>query len=378
MATELLTTKSGAPYFQYYEGKNRQTITLPRRFSKKTAEELMQVVERLRYFRDNPGLTIDKRTLTWIETAQPIIREKLADKGLIEKQHKKTCQELWDTYFAEQTGVVEDTIRIYERAQKEFFSFFDKDRQISSLKPSDILEWKCHLQDHLAESTIASMFTRTKAVFNDAVKRGWLATSPLTRISGGSYDNPENDRFIEVDEYHKLLEACPCQEWRMIITLSRIGGMRCPSELQRLRWADIHWDKKMFMVTSSKQKRYKDKRLRYVPLFPEVTRELKALLSAYDGQQPEYVINRYGRNPKANLGTEFGRIAKRAGLGEIPCPFNNMRGSRATEIYAVFGEKIEEAWLGHCKKIALKHYLMVRKGDYARAAKLELTQHTFQ
>jgi len=34
-------------------------------------------------------------------TAPPIIREKLADKGLIETQQKHTCQELWDTYLAE-------------------------------------------------------------------------------------------------------------------------------------------------------------------------------------------------------------------------------------------------------------------------------------
>jgi len=138
MAT-LLTTKSGAPCIQYYDGKDRQTITLPRRFSKKTAEELMHHVERLRYFRDNV-LPVDKRTLTWIETAPPIIREKLADKGLIEKQQKHTCQELWDTYLAEKTGVKESTLEIYDRAQECFFSFFDKGRQIASLKPSDILE----------------------------------------------------------------------------------------------------------------------------------------------------------------------------------------------------------------------------------------------
>ena len=277
------------------------------------------------------------------------------------------------------TGVKESTLEIYDRAQECFFSFFDKDRQIASLKPSDILEWKCHLQDHLAEATIAAMFAKTKAVFNWAVakgtEKGWLEVSPLQGISGGSYDNPENDRFIEVEEYHKLLEACPCQEWRMIITLSRIGGLRCPSESQRLRWDDIHWDRKMFKVTTSKLEHHKGKGWRYVPLFPEVRRELEALRSTYNGEQPEYVINRYGRDPEPNLGTQFARIAKVAGLGEaIPAPFNNMRGSRATEIYAAFGERIEQAWLGHCKKIALQHYLMVRKGDYTRAANLELTE----
>jgi len=79
-----------------------------------------------------------------------------------------------------------------------------------------------------------------------------------------------------------------------------------------------------------------------------------------------------------NLGTQFARIAKKAGLEKISRPFDNMRASRATEVYAEFGAKNEEAWIGHSKKIAMQHYLMVRKGDYAKAAKLELTENTYQ
>jgi integrase len=375
MAT-LLTTKSGASCVQYYDGRNRKTITLPLRFNKKTAGELKPTVERLIFFRDNVQ-PVDKRTLTWVETAPDIIREKLAAVGLIQALQKQTCQELWDTYLAEKTGVKESTIDIYDRAQNEFFLFFDKDRQISSLKSSDILEWKRHMQGYLAESTTASMFAKAKAVFNGAVEKRWLEVSPLQGIGGGSYDNDENDRFIEVEEYNKLLDVCPCQEWRMIITLARIGGLRCPSEAMRLRWNDIHWDKNLFKVTSPKLEHHKGKGWRYVPLFPEVRRDLEALRSMYGGKQPEYVINRYDRDQEPNLGTQFARIARAAGLGKIPCPFNNMRGSRATEIYAAFGEKIEAAWLGHCKRIALKHYLMVRKGDYAKAANLELTELSY-
>ncbi|MCL2347790.1 MAG: hypothetical protein FWC50_05950, partial [Planctomycetaceae bacterium] len=58
-------------------------------------------------------------------------------------------------------------------------------------------------------------------------------------------------------------------------------------------------------------------------------------------------------------------------------PFDNMRASRATEVYAEYGERLETAWFGHSKKIALNNYIMVRNGDYARAAKLELTENTY-
>jgi len=161
-----------------------------------------------------------------------------------------------------------------------------------------MLEWKRHLNKSYAEATVAGTFAKTKAVFNWAVEKGWIETTPLQGISGGTYSNQDNDRFIEVDEYHRLLKACPCQEWRVIITLVRIGGLRCPSEVLRVRWNEIHWEKKFFMVTSPKLEHHKGKGWRYVPIFPEIRQELEALRSTYQGEEPEFVIGTGGRCKK--------------------------------------------------------------------------------
>jgi hypothetical protein len=107
-----------------------------------------------------------------------------------------------------------------------------------------------------------------------------------------------------------------------------------------------------------------------VPLFPEIIRELKALQSTYDGEQPEFVINRY-RDPKTNLGTRFKDAAFVAGLGKIPRPFDNMRASRSTEIDKEFGPKIESLWIGHTPETAHKHYLMVTENDFTHAVNWE-------
>ena len=144
MAT-LLTTKSGAYCIQYYEGKDQMTITLPLRFDMDTAKGLKKIVERLIYCRDN-DIPIDKRTLVWIETAPPIIREKLAAVGLIMTPQEHTCQQLWDTFLAEKEDIKQTTFDMYETAKRRFFSFFDENRQISTLQPTDISEWKRHLR----------------------------------------------------------------------------------------------------------------------------------------------------------------------------------------------------------------------------------------
>ena len=56
----------------------------------------------------------------------------------------------------------------------------------------------------------------------------------------------------------------------MIISLSRYGGLRCPSEHILLKWADINWDEGKMLVTSPKTERYPDGASRQVPVFAEL------------------------------------------------------------------------------------------------------------
>ena len=105
---------------------------------------------------------------------------------------------------------------------------------------------------------------------------------------------------------------------------------------------------------------------REVPLFPEVSAELKKLRATLGNE--EYIVNRYRNREESNLGMQFTRIAQRAGIGKIVRPFDNMRASRSTEIYKEFGPKAENRWIGHSDAVALKHYLIVPDETFALAA----------
>ena len=56
-----------------------------------------------------------------------------------------------------------------------------------------------------------------------------------------------------------------------------------------------------------------------------------------------------------------------AGVEPIPRPFDNMRASRSTEVYAEFGAFYESKWIGHSARVAQDHYLQMREEDFARA-----------
>jgi integrase len=51
--------------------------------------------------------------------------------------------------------------------------------------------------------------------------------------------NKAKERFISEAESQKILEACPDAQWRLIFSLCRYGGLRCPSEVLGLTWGDI-------------------------------------------------------------------------------------------------------------------------------------------
>jgi len=303
---------------------------------------LKSIIETLIYYRDNSIPTSDKRTQTWLESASPEIRQKLAKVGLLEIPDSHTLKELWDKFLEQKEldqrigRIQESTLGQYEVARKRFFESFKETDLLAELSKETLAKWKTELLKRLAQGTVASQLKHTKSAFTWAVEQGWIEKSPLDGVGRGSFVNRERDQMISMDVYYRLLDACPCKDWRCIIALARIGGLRCPSEVVGLRWEDVNWELAKFYVRSPKTKHHEGKEGRWVPIFDALKPELEALFFDPPSEGREFVINRY-RNPKQNLGTTFEKIVKRAGLSEIPRPFDNMRMTRSNEVYRKHG-----------------------------------------
>jgi len=378
MAT-LCERKNGSFEIHFYDEGIRRYITLGgRKYSKKTATALKEIIETLLYYKSDGTLIPDKKVVAWVQEASVEIQDKLSKVGLIAKPARKTLGELWTAFREAKRDIKEATLEGYDRTADRFFLFFGTDKPLLDLTQADMEQWKVYLRTQapcegakvpgFAESTTAGTITKAKAVFNWAVRVGWIAKSPLDGVGRGSFINRDNDRYITKDEYYRLLDACPCQDWRVIMALVRIGGLRAPSEVLRLRWSDINWEHPArFYVTSTKTDRHAGKGGRVVPLFPELRTELERLFESESSEGTEFVINRYRDPERTNLGTQFARIVKMAGIQPIPRPFDNMRASRSSEIYAEYGAFYESKWIGHSRKVAENHYLQVREEDFERA-----------
>ena len=145
-------------------------------------------------------------------------------------------------------------------------------------------------------------------------------------------------------DYHAALS-----QWKLIIALARYGGLRCPSEVLALTWADVDWEQGRITVTSAKTKK-QGKAYRVIPLFPELRPLLEqAFEEAEEGAL--YVITKY-RQRNANLRTQFERILKRAGIDPWERLFQNLRASCETELANEYPLHVVTAWLGNTEKVA--------------------------
>ena len=312
----------------------------------------------------------DRRTMAWLSAIGEDLQDQMVKSGLLECPEAVTLEDMWERFIDESIDRKDSTLTGYRVVRKRFFGFFSKDAEADSVTSQDAADYKKYLIQRLATATVACSISRAKSVFRWAVKRGLVACDPFADVKSGSYRNKSKEFYVPMEWYEKLLDACPDQTWRTIIALCRIGGLRCPSEVQAMRWEDVNWDTGRVMVRSPKTERLEGHESRVIPLWPKLREQLEAQWEqAEEGGSP-YVIAKH-RGISGNLRTYFEKIVFRAGLQQWPRLFHNLRGSRSNEVFSQHPEHVAEAWMGQTKKIARDHYLHVMDAAYETALQMD-------
>jgi len=231
--------------------------------------------------------------------------------------------------------------------------------------------------EDLAPLTIRKRLQFAKMIFRAAIRHRLIEADPFDGVSVKATMS-DRRRFVTLDETARLLDACPCVNWRTIVALARYGGLRCPSEVLSLRWQDIDWlGSGRVIVQSPKTAHHPGKETRLIPLFHELLPWLREAAEIAPKGAVYVVDERFRRASlvaagwrNCNLRTTFLKIVARAGLKAWPRPFHNLRSSRETELTRQFPMHVVVAWLGHTEEIALRHYCQVTDADFEQASKL--------
>jgi integrase len=261
------------------------------------------------------------------------------------------------------------TVDRYLLSYKKLEVFF-RGESLSSVTPAMARNWRAYLKVDmgLQENTIAKHIRHAKTIFLEAVKQGIIAKSPFEGEKTAMTIDPDRAFFVDAELTRAVMDAMPTTEWKLLFALSRIGGLRVPSDVSTLKWNDIDFDKKTITVRSPKTAHHSDRGIRTLPMFIEIE---PLLVRQYnDAAAGEvYVLPRLRtENPR----TMFTKYLNKAGIEPWPKLFHNCRASRETELIKQVGIEAACAWIGNSPEVALKHYSMVSAAERQKAAAVKV------
>jgi integrase len=345
------------------------------RCTKRTAQSALIGFERV-LESHRVGSTIHPDGVRWLESIDDRLHARVVRLGLgVEPRRGAatvTLAELLDRFDAA-VSVKASTRAAYKQATDSLRAVLGAETPLVSITPAHADVWRKAIVDAgLATATVAKRVHVARAVFRRAVRWGLIPSSPFADLRAGSQSNPDRAFYVTPEALEAILAACPDDQWRAIVGLSRLAGLRCPSEIVGLRWGDVNWERGRLTVRSPKTAGHDGHAVRVVPIVPKLRPILQDL---FDRAEPgtEAVVPRL-RDARANLRTTFQKIIERAGVKPWPRLFHNMRASCATDWAERYAGHVVASWLGHSPTIAAKHYLQTRDAHYRLAAGLEGVQ----
>jgi integrase len=369
---------SGLKRLMFTDGQGRRRTLHLGRVNKRVCEKYRTCIESMLASKA-ARVSLDIETAKWVSELAPTDRQRLVAVGLIEAESIAADVSLGgfiDRYLEGRVDVKGTTKVILGHTRRCLFDHFDSARSIQSFTPADADSFRIYLKmEGLAENTIRRRIGIARQFFKAAIREKIITSNPFAEIPASIIANEKRMYFITREEAEAVLNACPDAQWRLLFALARYGGLRTPSESLHLKFSDVDWDQKSIRITSPKTERHPGKGERVIPLFPELQPYLRVVQeSAPKGTN--HFITRY-RQQTQNLGTQLGRIIRKAGLKPWPKLWQNLRSTRETELTDQgFPMHVVCKWIGNSQPVALRHYLQVTDQHFERA--IETTQNPTQ
>lgn len=299
------------------------------------------------------AVPLDGPTQAWLDTLPDDIAAKLSATGLIECYQPCPLGEWCREYIAHQPDRSVYSVRNLQRAYMTLADWFHAERDMRSISPQEAQEFRAALFGAYGQATAGREVKRAKQLFRSAFLAGRIDADPFAGVKGGGSENRERLHFVSREVINPIIAAAG-HRLRLILTLCRYGGLRCPSELMRLRRADLDFAGGRMLIRGKG-------RDRWCPIFPELIEVLQSVSG-------EWVID-WTRAPEPNWREPLEDHLRSLKVQPWPRLFQNLRASRETELVEQ-GYPLHHvaAWLGNSAVIANKHYLTISDEHFKRAA----------
>ena len=316
------------------------------------------------------GLPIDNETATWLGKISDDLHDRLVQLGLTQSREERpesvTLKSLIERYVSYRQNLAANTLRNYRATQRILQEHFSEDRALTTIHAGHASDYREWLASRYAQPTVSREIKRARQFFEYAKRSRIITENPFAEVKAGPQTNPDRQQEIERDNVAAVLQALPDNEHRLVLVLARVAGLRVPSDLKKLTWDCIDWERDRFTVHSKKLEKHPTKKTKILPIFPS----LRPYLEQARKEAPEgsaYVVSpRFHEH--GVFRNALRRVMKRAGIPPWVKPLVNCRASGQTELMQDYPAHVVCAWIGNSEKVARDHYLMVTEADYARAA----------
>lgn len=380
MASITHDRKNGRRVIQFKDTDgSRKSIRLGK-CDQKTAQAIRTQIEHLAAAKAS-ATAIPLQTVEWLRTIDDGLRSRIASTGLIEQRKSALLGLYIADYIERRVDAKPRTISKWLTTKRLLTEHLGAGRDIRTVMAGDADAFKLYLTGLRKEdgtrvyspSTLHKHIEAAKLFFKAALRDGVTNSNPFEDVTASKRTNPDREYFVSQEDIRKCIEATPDKQWKLIIALSRFGGLRTPSEHVRLRWQDILWDQNKMIVHSPKTEHHEGMASRVVPIFPELRPYLDEAYFELGDSPSEFVVTKI-RDSESNLRTTFQKIVKRAGLTPWPKLFQNLRASRQTELENSFPTHVVCKWMGNSPKVAQRHYLQVLDSHFEKAVQNPVQQ----
>jgi len=357
--------------------------------NKATAQQISRHVDALVGYRAGGSVSMPRQTSLWLPDIGEKLHSKLAKAGLVDpistpeeeivpETPKMTLRIFLEQHMAHGRTAKGDkaapaTIVKWKPTETFLNEVFPR-KLMSDITAEDAYQFRVWLDKRrikqktagrkgqpMTENAKRRHIATCKMFFNAAKRRGLVDVNPFASQVSGTQVNRSRDYFVTPDETAKLLNAAPDSQWKLLIALWRLAGLR-KMEVFKLTWGDVLRDEGKLRVHSSKTAHIDGCDVRYVPIRDIREYLEEAFQAALPGRRLSLpadtpIITRFSAS-NSNLDKPFCRIIESAGLVPWPKLFQNLRASCETQ-WLKDGERADLVanWIGHSVTIQRKNYV---------------------
>ena len=354
----IITRPNGHRWVQFKNNNKRHTV----RLGKASLYAVRQMVHHIETIQAaaTEAEAIPAKTAAYLRDLSPPWHEKLTRTGIL-TNHAGTLGQLVDRVAEQYETNAKTTRSFMSIVCRRLLEHFGAGRRLEEIDQVDAAGFRRWLEfdQNLAPVTTDETCRKSRVVFNHAIKLGWLESNPFAGMKNWRQSNRSRQHFVTMDTFYQVV-AGRSPVTAAILALSRIGGLRIPSEAATLRWSQVDFKAGRLHVYASKfAHRGDDYAWRTLPLFPELVPFLEAL-----PRTDSLVI------PGCTSRSYYSRIRRACltnGVEPWPRLLHNCRASRATELAEQFPRHIVCEWLGHSEAVADRHYLQTLDSYFDQA-----------